>query len=203
MNMNILNINWRPEFGIIFTWFAMDKNGKLAVMINNCYGDLPKCLLSIENVEILLDQLNEYIWEESSIYSVYPKNKNGDLKLDFYSFWRHKNNLNKESILNELKNDFSDSGHYSEANLIINKGFFEYQAVEGSSEGEDYPVGYNGNTKMGDYFRYLIPTIYASIEDFPEELRHGIVVSETIDFTIDRLFDNDKINEYFPRMYQQ
>lgn len=124
MNMNILNINWRPEFGIIFTWFAMDKNGKLAVMINNCYGDLPKCLLSIENVEILLDQLNEYIWEESSIYSVYPKNKNGDLKLDLYSFWRHKNNLNKESILNELKNDFSDSGHYSEANLIINKGFF-------------------------------------------------------------------------------
>ena len=54
---------------------------------------------------------------------------------------------------------------------------------------------------MGDYFRYLMPTIYASIEDFPEELRHGIAISDTIDFTKDRLLDNDKISEYFPRMY--
>ena len=49
--MSILNINWKPEFGAIFTWFAMDKNGKIAVMVNNCFGDLPKALLSINNVE--------------------------------------------------------------------------------------------------------------------------------------------------------
>lgn len=54
---------------------------------------------------------------------------------------------------------------------------------------------------MGDYFRYLIPTIYASIENFTKELRPAIAVSDTVDFTKDRLFDNDKISEYFPRMY--
>jgi hypothetical protein len=203
IEMSILNINWKPEFGTIFTWFAMDKNGKIAVMVNNCFGDLPKCLLSIENAELLLDQLNEYMWEESSVYLTYPQNKRGDFKLDLYSYWRHKNNLGKEAIIAELINDFIHSGHYSDANLAINKGFFEYQAIEGSFEGEDYPVGYNDKTKMGDYFRYLMPTIYASIEDFPEELRHGIVVSDIIDFTNDRLLDNDKINDYFPRMYKK
>lgn len=30
---------------------------------------------------------------------------------------------------------------------------------------------------------------------------NNIVVSDTIDFTKDRLLDNDKISEYFPRMY--
>ncbi len=54
---------------------------------------------------------------------------------------------------------------------------------------------------MGDYFRFLIPTVYASIEDFIKELRPAIAVSDTVDFTKDRLFDNDKISEYFPRMY--
>ena len=87
--------------------------------------------------------------------------------------------------------------------LPIYKGFFIYQGIEGSYEGEDYPIGYEGKTKMGDYFRYLMPTIYASIEDFPEELRHGIATSDTVDFTTDRLLDNDKINEYFPRMYKK
>ncbi|PXZ08694.1 hypothetical protein DKK70_00855 [Gilliamella apicola] len=201
--MSILNINWKPEFGAIFTWFAMDKNGKIAVMINNCYGYLPKCLLSIENVESLLDHLNEYMWEESSIYSNYPKNKKGNFKLDLYSYWRHKNIPDKKTVLADLTNDFIQSGHYSDVNLAINKGFFEYQAIEGSIEGEDYPIGYEGVTKMGDYFRYLMPTVYASIEDFPEELRHGIAVSDTVDFTTDRLLDNDKINEYFLRMYKK
>ena len=132
--MSVLNINWEPGFGTIFTWFAMDKNGKIAVMINNGFGE---------------------------------------------------------------------SGQYSETNLSANKGLYVYQAIEGSNPGQDYPVGYDGETKMGDYFRYLMPTIYASIEDFPEELRHGIAVSDTVDFTTDRLFDNNKINEYFPRMYRK
>ncbi|WP_218966400.1 hypothetical protein [Snodgrassella alvi] len=74
-------------------------------------------------------------------------------------------------------------------------------AVEGCRPSHDFVVGYDGETKMGDYFRYLIPTIYASIEDFTKELRPAIAVSDTVDFTKDRLFDNDKISEYFPRMY--
>ena len=81
------------------------------------------------------------------------------------------------------------------------KGFFIYHGIEGNVEGEDYPVGFTGKTKMGDYFRYLVPTIYASIYDFPEELRYGIAVSDTVDFTLDKVLDNDKINKYFPKMY--
>lgn len=201
--MSVLNINWKPEFGIIFTWFAMDKNGKIAVMVNNCFGNLPKQLLKINNVELLLDQLNEYMWEESKEFFHYPKNKNGHFSVDLYCYWRNLSYLDKNDIENDLKKRFFMSGHYSEVNLPVNKGVFVYHGVEGSFEGEDYPVGYDGKTKMGDYFRYLMPTIYASIEDFPKELRHGIAVSDVIDFTVDRLLDNDRISEYFPRMYHE
>ncbi|MBC8653922.1 hypothetical protein GQR86_13775 [Providencia vermicola] len=62
-------------------------------------------------------------------------------------------------------------------------------------------MGYDGETKMGDYFRHLVPTIYATISDIPIPLRQYIVVSDTLDFTKDRLLDNDKISEYFTRMY--
>lgn len=55
--------------------------------------------------------------------------------------------------------------------------------------------------KIGDYYRSYLPTIYASIEDLPKELWPVIVVSDTVDFTKDRIFDNDKISEYFPRMF--
>lgn len=201
--MSILNENWQPEFGTIFTWFAMDKFGKIAVMVNNCFGDLPKQLLKIKEVESLLDQLNEYMWEESQEFPNYPLNKNGCFEVDLYSVWRQRANLDRDYIIDKLKKDLAASGHYSETNLPVNKGFFVYHGIEGSVEGEDYPVGYDGETKMGDYFRYLMPTVYASIEDFPEELRHGIAVSDTVDFTADRLLDNDNINEYFPRMYKK
>ena len=52
---------------------------------------------------------------------------------------------------------------------------------------------------MGDYFRYLVPTVYGSINDLPRELSHGIAVSDTLDVTKDRVLDNNKINAYFPR----
>ena len=54
---------------------------------------------------------------------------------------------------------------------------------------------------MGDYYRYLVPSIYASILDFPEDLQHVIAVSPMLDFTQDRVLDNSKINEYFPYGY--
>ncbi|MCW2483508.1 hypothetical protein J5224_31115, partial [Candidatus Symbiopectobacterium sp. NZEC135] len=98
------------------------------------------------------------------------------------------------------------SGHeqkIGEYNLPSVKGFFVYHGIEGSFEGEDYLAGYEGSTKMGDYFRFLTPTVYGSIGDFPSELHRGIVVSDVVDFTMDRLFDNAKINDYFPRMYSE
>ncbi|OWO81604.1 hypothetical protein B5C26_13220 [Photorhabdus luminescens] len=201
--MTILNESWKPEFGTIFTWFAMDKNGRIAVMVNNCFGDLPKKILSISDAESLLDQLTEYMWEESLHFTHYPQNKNGYFSVDLYSSWRNRDNLSKTDIFENLKNSLVESGHYSETNLPVNKGFFVYHGVEGSYEGEDYPIGYDGETKMGDYFRYLMPTIYASIDDLPKELHRGIAVSDTVDFTVDRLLDNDLINTYFTRMYSE
>ena len=44
---------------------------------------------------------------------------------------------------------------------------------------ENYPVGYEGKTKIADYFRFIVPTIYATIKDIPEELRKYIVVSDS------------------------
>ncbi|ENX5418949.1 hypothetical protein MMK51_001137 [Proteus mirabilis] len=82
-------------------------------------------------------------------------------------------------------------------------GMFYFEALEGQSIGEDYPIGYEGKTKMGDYFRFIVPTVYATIADIPEELRKYIVVSDSLDFTKDRLLDNNKISDYFTHMYSE
>ncbi|WP_320704132.1 hypothetical protein [Pectobacterium aroidearum] len=201
--MNTLNINWKPEFGTIFTWFAMDKHGKIAVMINNCFGDLPKALLSIDNAELLLDQLNEFLWEESEHFTDYPENKCGQTVSDLYSGLRFSHMANREEFDQWLTERSGHEHKLGEYNVPSVKGFFVYHGIEGSYEGEDYLAGYDGETKMGDYFRFLIPTVYGSINDFPSELRHGIAVSDVADFTTDRLFDNDRVNDYFPKMYSE
>ena len=71
--MSDLNKDWIPGFGSIYTWFAMDKNGRIAVLVNNCWGNLPQSVLNIPNAELLLDDLNEYMWEESKYIHEYPK----------------------------------------------------------------------------------------------------------------------------------
>lgn len=197
--MSNLNVDWKPEFGFIYTWFAMDKNGKIAVLVNNSFGDLPKKLLEIDNIENYLDYLLEFIWEESDRYPNYPPKKLGSFVVDYFSKWRNKE-ISKELLEKDLLADLKENRNYSEVNLSANKGFFVYHAIEGNKEGDDYPIGYNGETIMGDYFRYLMPTIYGSIEDFPEELRKYIVVSENLDFTIDRILINNQINTYFNRL---
>lgn len=199
--MSNIDENWKPMFGIVYTWFAMDKNGFIAVMVNNCWGDIPKSILKIPDAELLLDNISEYIWEESDKYISYPDNKGGRVIVDLYSHWRNKDVINNKQIIKRLEIDLVQSKNYSEANLSVNKGYFVYHAIEGNQQGEDYPVGYEEDTKMGDYFRYLIPTIYATINDFPEELWRGIAVSNTLDFTKDRVLDNSKINEYFSINY--
>ncbi|WP_256667337.1 hypothetical protein [Pseudomonas sp. Fl5BN2] len=172
------------------------------MMVNNGFGDFPQELLRVVEVELLLDRMNEYMWRESKEFCEYPIVKGGSFDVDLYSACRHRRNLCKRSIVDDLESDLAEMGNHSEANLPVNKGFCVYHAIEGSYEGEDYPVGYDGTTRMGDYFRYLVPTVFASIEDFPEPLRRGIAVSDRLDFTVDRLLDNECINEYFPTMYQ-
>ncbi len=96
--MSMLDINWEPSFGSVFTWFAMDKNGKIAVMINNGFGDLPKSLLAINNVTELLNDLNEYMWEESATFVNYPLNKGGSTILDLYSSYLYRHLSSKKKL---------------------------------------------------------------------------------------------------------
>ncbi|MFT0213887.1 hypothetical protein VQ643_14995 [Pseudomonas sp. F1_0610] len=198
----MLDENWKAGSGIIVIWHAMDKNGKIAFMLNNCFGGVPKQLLRKENLETRLDLLSEYVYEESSVYSSYPENKKGSFYLDYYSSFIHLRSAKlrkikiKEDLINNLNMIYESRQKSSDLNLAINKGLFVYHAVEGTYEGEDTVVGYDGSTKMGDYYRFLVPTKYATIEDFPVELRDLIAVSNTLDFTQDRILDKN-IDEYF------
>lgn len=196
-----LDKDWRPEFGLIYTWYAMDKEGKIAMMINNNWGDLPKVILCINDIEDKLDIISDYIWESSNNYNNFPANKNGNVLLDMYGFWINKG-ASKNDVYKGIMDDYKELGIHSYTNIPINKGFYIYEAVEGYKEGDDYPVGYDGPSKMGDYFRFLQPTIYGSIEDFPKELRGLVAVSKTVDFKVDRLLDNNLINTYFPEVYK-
>jgi hypothetical protein len=195
----MIDSNWVPGFGEIYTWFAVDRNGFVAVMVNNCYGDLPRKLLAVDDFNVLLDSISEYIWEESGEYFSYPRDRCGDFVLDFYSSWRYKG-YSKSMVRDELLNDLAESGNYSETNLSVNKGLFVYHAVEGSVPGEDYPVGFEGETKMGDYFRYLVPTKFSHIDEFPVSLRKGFVRSKNLDFMLDRVIESSKINDYFKEL---
>jgi hypothetical protein len=98
-----LDASWEPGFGQIYTWFAVDKNGLVAMMVNNCYGDLPRALLKLQDCDVLLDKVSEYIWEESAEFSSYPR-KCGDFILDCYSFWRYRN-YSRESLTDKLVSD--------------------------------------------------------------------------------------------------
>lgn len=132
--------------------------------------------------------------------SVINANGNIDLNADIVNnqnvFFTTKQQQTTEEFWVKSKQNSED---LNEINMPSKKGFFIYHSLEGDNAGKDYPVGYNRETKIGDYFRYLMPTVYASINDFPTELHHGIAVSDTVDFTADRLFDNEKISEYFPK----
>ncbi|MEB2647057.1 hypothetical protein EJ576_20455 [Pseudomonas sp. C 49-2] len=199
--MSLLNAEWRPGFGTIVTWFAIDKAGKIAVMVNNCYGELPRILLSTENVEALLDKMSEFMWDESSEFLSDTPNKQGELKVDLYSAWRYGHLQSKDSVVEHLEFDLAESASYAEANLSVNKGFFVYHGVEGDNEGADYPVGYSGKSGMGDYFRYLVPTKFANVNDIPEALHCVLVKSDSFDFANDQLLRNDEVERHFYQMF--
>lgn len=199
--MGCLNKDWRPGFGTIYTWFAMDRYGRIAVMVNNCFGDLPKVLLGLDGVDSLLDSISEFIWEESSQVSVYPEEKKGSAEVDLFSAWRYRG-AGADDVFADLQEDLFDRGVFSELNLPVNKGLYVYHGVEGDNPGVDYPVGYSGESEMGDYFRFLVPTKFADIKEFPGFLRKGIVVSNEVDFSSDRLLRSSLINDYFHAMYE-
>lgn len=196
-----LNKDWTPDSARNHTWLAMDKNRYLAIVLNNGHGWLPKTLLEIVNIKETLSDLGEYI-DGDSIKYINNINKNGGYTIDLYSSWAFEKYKNKKQIIDEFNSQLEKNDNYCDSLLATKMRLFFYQAVEGYSKGEDYLVGYDGETKMGDYYRFIVPTIYATIEDIPQPLRQYVVVSDSLDFTQDRLLDNDKISEYFTRMYK-
>lgn len=192
-----LNKDWQPGFGEIITWFAMDKNGLIAVMVNNCFGRLPSILLEVSGLEAKLDGINEFMWEESSEFFNYPESKAGRTLLDMYSFRRYRNTHSRKEVELMVSERSGFDKKLSEYSIPSIKGFYIYHAVESSVPGEDYPVGFNGKTVAGDYFRFLVPTVHAGIEDFPEGLRSLVVVSNALDFTSDQIITSDSIDVVF------
>lgn len=195
-----LDLNWKPGSARNHTWVAMDKHGRLGLMYNNGYGWLPTSLLKIPNIKEKLSDLCEYIDGDSNKHAN-NIDKQGGYSIDLYSSWVYKNYENKRKIVEEFDKQLDRNFKYSTALIGCKMGMFLFEGLEGYSKGEDYPVGYDGETKMGDYYRFIVPTVFLTIEDIPIPLRNYIVVSDTLDFTKDRLLDNDKISEYFPRMY--
>lgn len=196
-----LDLNWKPGSARNHTWVAMDKNGRLGLMYNNGYGWLPTSLLKKPNIKEKLSDLCEYIDGDSNKHAN-NIDKQGGYSIDLYSSWVYKDYENKRKIVEEFDKQLDRNFKYSTALIGCKMGMFLFEGLEGYSKGEDYPIGYDGETKMGDYYRFIVPTVFATIEDIPLPLRQYIAVSSTIDFTKDRLLDNDKISEYFPRMYQ-
>ncbi|MFZ4964077.1 MULTISPECIES: hypothetical protein [Pseudomonas] len=196
--MSELDENWVPGFGDIVTWFAVDKFGRVAVMVNNCFGQLPKVLLKTVDLETELDRISEYIWGESSEFPDIPANKGGETRLDCYSFATYRDTSRSEVEGIVLQGSFLSASEYS---LPSTRGYFVFHAVEGDRIGADHPVGYDGASTMGDYFRYLVPTVHAQINDIPEPLRRFFVVSSDVDFEKDRFFESDRLNDFFVSMY--
>lgn len=193
-----LNINWKADGLSTYDWPAMDKNGKIAIMVNESWGDLPKALLSNDNAKSLLNLFFEHIYEGLDEYSQYSYNKHGQTILDLYT--NNYTDLKKRKDVEKSVAKLSKQKVLLDEGLSAKKGVFVYYGFLDYEENY-FLVDYIGKIKTGDYYRSYLPTIYASIEDLPKELWPVIVVSDTVDFTKDRIFDNDKISEYFPRMF--
>lgn len=198
--VDVLNSDWTPHFGAIYTWVAVDVNGRVAVMVNNCFGDIPEVLLKEDSIEQRLDDVSDFLWEGGSV----GRSGGCDLQgfsVDMFSSWRRGRFQSGREVERHLLNDFRDAGRYAEASLAINFGAFVYHGLEGDIAGADYPVGYAGAVEMGDYFRYLVPGAPAAVIDFPERVRRYFVVSDSVDFKKDGLIASASIRGLFNRMY--
>jgi len=199
----MLSPDWKPEFGLIYTWLAADKHGSVAVFVNNNFGNIPSVLLALEGVERRLDDLTDFLHEESEKYEDHHFRKNGETVIDMYSSWQYKRYSSVAEINAEIQARVRQVGASStEYSFPAFKGVYVYHAVEGYTQGEDYPEGFDGETAMGDYFRFLMPTVLAGAEDFPSELRRNIAKSEDVDFSDLKIVYGDDINRIFNRLWR-
>ncbi|RON39148.1 hypothetical protein BK666_28295 [Pseudomonas frederiksbergensis] len=201
--MMTLDKYWKPGFGELITWFAMDKYGAIAVMVNNCFGALPSVLLGISDVDRDLDRFNEFMWEESTEFSRYPENKKGVAFLDLYSAYAYRHTASRQEVESWIAARSMFDGKLTEYSLPSIKGYYVFHGVEGTMPGEDFPVGYDGVSVTGDYFRYLMPSVFAGIEDIPVGLRSLIAVSDSLDFSKDAIICSDHIDYLFTHLFAE
>ena len=192
----MLNSDWKPEFGEIYTWLAADCCNKVGIFINNNFGDIPKCILSLEKVEERLDALNEFIFEESESYRDAFFRKDGGTTLEIYSSVKYRDYASRDEIESTIKRK-SRLGFINEYALPACKGLYVYHALEGDMPGMDRPVGFDGDADMGDYFKFLSPTVFASIEDFPDKFRSVIAKSRRFKFSELKMIKTVDLNRVF------
>ncbi|MFP8964988.1 hypothetical protein ACKC9G_00215 [Pokkaliibacter sp. CJK22405] len=206
-----MNISrFKPDFNSRIYWYAMDENGHIALMENFGWGDIPYSLQKLQDWLQGLDDLNEYINEELTPYKPYP-NKNGGFELDIYGsvIYSYKKpggksykTFSRDEVVRDLLETYSINPKNSPLSAATRKGIFTYRGVEGYKEGDDTPVGFDGEFKMGDYYRFLRPTEYLKISELPAPLRQYVCISNSIDFNKDRLIESQHIDSYFPNTYR-
>ena len=192
----MLSSDWKPEFGEIYTWFAADCCNRVGIFVNNNFGDIPKCILNQDRIEDRLDALNEFIFEESEIYKNKFFRKDGGTNLEIYSSIKYRSYTSRAEV-ESVVNRKASLGFINEYALPACKGLYVYHALEGDMPGVDRPVGFDGNADMGDYFKFLSPTDFASILDFPEELRSVIAKSKDFEFSELSIIRTEDLNRVF------
>lgn len=200
--MSLLHPEWEPGFGTVFTWFGIDAVGRIAMFVNNCFGNLPQELLKVDGVDSLLDRVSEIVWNESNDFKGWLLEKDGDGHLDVYSRLTYRDKTSRTEVELALMQAYKSAGRFAELSVAKHCGLYLYHALEGDVPIKDSPVGYDGSSRLGDYFRYIVPTVFARIEDFPPPLRSIFCVSDTLRFEQLRLMENTEINTHFTRMYR-
>jgi len=207
--MKITHYIWRPG-DHEYLWFASDKNNRIAMFNNYMTGEIPLSIMTDKDFKEAIDSLYEYIFEESNRFSYYRKH--GQTVLKYYSFdsFRHRSHsrfdktpetpYTLEEVLESITKYNQDNfKNICDENFPSRKGLFLFDAIRGYRPNCDYPVGYEGETQAGDYFSFLMPTDYATLDDIPEVFHSVIAKSDELDFTQTDLIKKQDIHKYFKK----
>lgn len=195
-----LNADWTPRGHLCITWFALDKRGRIAILTNHGFGELPRCLLGADGIEPALDALLAFMCEESTQHDGSTVRKGGDFSVGCYSSWFYRGHATKQEVEATLRRGH-EARPCSDVNFAVNKGMYAYVSLDHGNIENEYPVGYDAEVSNGDYFQFLLPTEFSSITDIPRELRGFIPESRTLAFADSLVLNGTDIMEQFPRLY--
>ena len=199
MKPSKLSPSWEPGDGDGFTWVAMDRLGRLAVLSNNGSGGLPDCLLTVQDVEFLLDELMSFLDDESEKFE--PFNIHGSFSVDLYSSWFYRSYSSKLDVQERLQKDFDVSKRRNDVSLSADKGMYVYQALDHGNIPNERPIGYAGEVSNGDYYRNIVPTIFSTINDIPATFRRIVAVSNTLSFSEAALITSHDVKKHFQELF--